>query len=303
VQFNLLSPRRSISLIWIITPLIAVSVVSAGGIKIAWDPVPGASGYTLHYGRSASNLSSSVNVGNSSQFTLTGLADCVDWHFGVNAYNSTNSGPISALVVDWPRPRIDAVTPGQLRQGDQQTLNVRGVNFRPSAQLTTSSAAVALQNVARLDCENLQTSSAIGPLGAGDRPAPIGPVELVVTNPNGIRNSAPGILDVLINRRRFDMERGTPETEDRLNGADLSRLTATWGGCDHPQSPQCSSGDQALYQPDHDLNGDGWIDGEDLAYIVTSRWGRCWSNATGDYTAQPTLDPNVGFICTAAQPG
>lgn len=283
--------------------LITVTVVSAGGVKIAWDPVPGASGYTLHYGRSASNLSSSINVGNSTQFSLTGLADCVDWHFGVNAYNASGPGPISALVVDWPRPRVDTVAPGQLRQGDQATVEVRGVNFRPSAALTSNSGAVALQNVSRVDCRTLQAAAAIGPLGAGDRAAPVGPAELTVTNPNGIRNAIPETLNILIDHRRFDMERSTTETEDRLNGADLSRLTSNWGGCDQPQSAQCNAGDRARYQPDYDLNGDGWIDGEDLAYIVTSRWGRCWSNATGDFTAQPTLDPNAGFICPTVQPG
>ena len=37
------------------------------------------------------------------------------------------------------------------------------------------------------------------------------------------------------------------------------------------------------YDADDDFDGDGWVDGQDLAYIA-SNLGRCWSASTRSWT-------------------
>ena len=44
---------------------------------------------------------------------------------------------------------------------------------------------------------------------------------------------------------------------------------------------------QADYYPDADFNGDGWVDGNDLAYLV-SNLGRCWNGSNWSVSAGPT---------------
>ena len=284
--------------------LLAPAGARAGDVKLAWDAAPGASGYLVHYGPSASNLSSFVDVGNSTQATISGLADCVDWHFGVSAYDGLGrSGPMSALVADWPRPRITSVNPSAARQGTQATLDVVGANFRPTAVLSTENGEISLANVARLDCNRIQAALEVGPAGPGDRPAQVGSFPFRVTNPNGIRNLGGAGFVVRVDPARFDLEQSTLTSQDRLNGAELSRLTANWGGCDHPGITSCSPSDQARYVPDYDFDGDGWIDGNDLSFIIMERWGRCWSTSDRDFTLEPQLDPTLGLVCPSVMPG
>jgi hypothetical protein len=42
----------------------------------------------------------------------------------------------------------------------------------------------------------------------------------------------------------------------------------------------------ALYNPDLDMDGDGWVDGEDLSYLA-SNFGECWSGTDWSAAACP----------------
>ena len=73
------------------------------------------------------------------------------------------------------------------------------------------------------------------------------------------------------------MNRSDDVTRNRLDGKDTVWMARAFG---------VQEGD-ALYQPDFDLDGDGWVDGEDLAYLA-SNLGGCWNGTDWSVAACPT---------------
>ncbi len=73
-----------------------------------------------------------------------------------------------------------------------------------------------------------------------------------------------------------DINSSDSSTRDRVDGKDL-----VW----FAQAHATSQGD-ARYNPDADLDGDGWVDGQDLVYIAT-RFGLCWSGLSWNAGACP----------------
>lgn len=275
----------------------------AGELRIAWDAVPGAAGYYVDYGRDSSNLNQRYDAGNQTQATIPGLTDCSNWHFAVSAYDTQRQAAQSSdQIYSWPRPEIATPSSILTRQGDVFTLDLTGANFRDVVELTIDNPNVALQNVVRFDCHRMQAAVAVGPAGPGDRPAEIGIFRLRAINPGGIQNRLGGFFTIDIDPARFDLDRSTQATMDRIDGSDLSLLAFNWGGCDDPALTTCDHGDAARYLPDLDLDGNGWIDGEDLSYIAMQRWGRCWSPQTGDWTDGPIVHPSLGLICPTVAP-
>jgi hypothetical protein len=71
---------------------------------------------------------------------------------------------------------------------------------------------------------------------------------------------------VTINPARFDVNRTDDVTRGRIDGKDTVFLSRGFG----------LSESDPNYDGDDDFDGDGWVDGQDLAYIA-SNLGRCWS--------------------------
>ncbi len=82
--------------------LVLAAPVGAKSITLRWDPSPSAvSGYKIYYqsgsaqlpynGRGADQGESPVDVGNNTEFTLTGLADEQDHYFTVSAYDAVGN--------------------------------------------------------------------------------------------------------------------------------------------------------------------------------------------------------------------
>jgi hypothetical protein len=255
----------------------AVCPAHAGVIMLSWDPVAGATGYRVYYGNQAGQYPQSVDAGNTTSATLTGLTDCVDWHLAVKAYNAAGESPsFSNEVVGWPRPEVGTPAPAAQIQGSQFTLEVTGSNFQPGATVEIDNPNVFLDAVAVLACDRIQIAATIEPTARGVRPAQVGRYTLSVVNPDTVYGARSQGFEVQINPQRFDLDDRAGPSQDRLDGRDtiwVSRLFASREG-------------DPNYQPDSDFDGDGWVDGNDLAYIV-SNLGRCWDGTQWNVAACP----------------
>ena len=118
----------------------------------------------------------------------------------------------------------------------------------------------------------LQALVTVEPTADGFRAMEVGTHELVVRNADGVVGSSS--YEVLFDDTRLDINRSSEDTVDRVDGKDLVWLAYAHGA---------SEGDNR-FNADADLNGDGYIDGEDLAYLATS-FGTCWNGA--DWLACP----------------
>ena len=76
----------------VLCPL-APAVSSAAQVTLAWDPntEPDLAGYKLHYGFSSGSYQFSVDVGNQTSYTLSGLLEGQIYYFAATAYNFSQS--------------------------------------------------------------------------------------------------------------------------------------------------------------------------------------------------------------------
>ncbi len=246
----------------------AVSATRAGSIGLAWNAVPGAAGYRVYYGNASGHYTASKDVGAVTSTSLGGLSDCSDWYVAVKAYNAAGeSAAYSEEVRGWPRPSVTAPQPAGAMQGAQISMQVFGANFKPGARFTIDNPRVRLQSAFVIDCNRIDVAATIDPDGPGNRPAQAGNFTLSIDNPEGTFGQRVDGFEVEVNPSRFDVNQSTESTRGRLDGADtvwLARLFSSHDGVD------------ALYDPDFDFDGDGWIDGADLTLLATN-FGSCWS--------------------------
>ena len=262
--------------------------IFAGTMNVAWDPVPGASGYNLYYGTSPSNYSNVVDVGNTTQTTLT-INDCADYYVSAKAYSAFGeSTQFSNEVSGWARPVINTGGTVNATQGDQFTYNISGANFQSGAQVVIDTASiptdqngtplVRVANPAILGCNQAQALITVDPLGAGARAMEIGTFsfDVQVVNPDGIYGTRSTNLVVGFDPYRSDMNRSDAMTTDRVDGKDLAWLAYAHG---------VGEGDPR-WNPDADLSGDGFVDGQDLALLAVG-FGQCWNGSNWSALACP----------------
>ncbi|MDQ0089505.1 hypothetical protein J2T12_002917 [Paenibacillus anaericanus] len=72
--------------------------VSDGSILLNWPSVSGATGYTLKYGTSSNKYSRTIQVGNTTNYTVTGLAAGTTYYFTAEAYDSYGESSLSDEV-------------------------------------------------------------------------------------------------------------------------------------------------------------------------------------------------------------
>jgi hypothetical protein len=240
---------------------------SAGRIGLSWEASPGASGYRVYYGPASGNYTTIQNVGNTTTATLTGLPDCETVYFAVKAYNAAGDSGYSNEVASWSRPAIAQVAPQAAQQGTQFTLVLSGGSFRAGATIEIDNPHVFL-GPPSISCTEIRLAATVEPTAENMRAAQVGSFRITVTNPEGLAGTRTQAFEVLINPSRFDVNRSDEGTAGRIDGKDTVWLARHFG----------SQEGGSLYDPDYDFNGDGWIDGAELAYLGGS-FGGCWNGA------------------------
>ncbi|MFN8008609.1 MAG: dockerin type I domain-containing protein [Terriglobia bacterium] len=69
------------------------SSILAQNVTLSWNPntESNLAGYKIYFGTSSANLSSSINVGNVTTYTVTGLTFGTTYYFAATAYNASGS--------------------------------------------------------------------------------------------------------------------------------------------------------------------------------------------------------------------
>src|SRR5881296_1937266 len=97
---------------------LAPALSSAAQVTLAWDANtdPDLAGYKLYYGLSSGSYQSSVDVGNVTSYTLSGLLDGRIYYFAATAYNlsvaeSGFSNEVSKAIADVTSPIVSITAP------------------------------------------------------------------------------------------------------------------------------------------------------------------------------------------------
>jgi len=245
----------------------------AGTIAVNWDAVTGASGYRVYYGTSTGQYGASITSASTSA-TISGLQDCTQYFVAVKAYNAAGeSAQFSNELSGWSRPSVVTVTPGNAMQGDQIVMDITGTNFQSGAVADLVNPNVILTSITVLSCTHMQLIASVEPTAANIRPAEIGLQDVLVSNPDATFGTKAQAFEVLINPYRFDINRSDAATTNRVDGKDTIWISRHFGVDESDPN----------YDPDHDFDGNGWVDGSDLSYIA-SNLGKCWSAGSKSWT-------------------
>lgn len=251
---------------------LAALTASAGTVSLSWNSASNADGYRVYYGTAPGNYAFAYDAGSRTQATIGGLQDCREWYFAVKAYNNSGeSQAFSGEVSGWPRPTISQ--PVVRRQGDQFTMTIRGSNFQSGASVSTDNPRVLLGAPVVTGCDTIELVATIEPTAPGVRAAEVGSWLLEIVNPDSVFGDLSNGIQVLINPARFDLYSEQGPSQGRVDARDTIALSRPFGARDG----------ESLYDPDADLNGDGWIDGQDLAFLATNL-GSCWSSSAADWS-------------------
>jgi hypothetical protein len=269
--------------------MLLASPAFSGTISLRWDPVPGAVGYNVYYGTCQGNYNQVVDVGWTTQKTLD-VPDCSTYFLAVKAYDGSRheSGSFSNEVAGMPRPTLTTNTPVSAQQGQQFTLRVVGANFDPGAELILDTNAlprdlagdplVRFESARVLSCRQIELFVTVESMQRGFRAAQVGTYSIgyEVRNPDSVFGAASGSLQISFNPARADINRSDESTRDRVDGKDLTWLAYAFD----------SDEGQQRYNPDADLDGDGEVDGDDLAQLAAD-FGSCWTGSGWSAVACP----------------
>ena len=255
---------------------VAVTPSFAGEIQLAWDAVAGATGYRVYYGTSSGSYTQTL-TSSTTTATIANLSDCQTWYVAVKAFNAAGeSADFSNEVSGWPRPAVSSATPNSVQQGQQVVVNIAGGNFQSGATVEIDNPRVTLTSVRVMACNQIQLLATVEPTAPNASPARIGNFAVSVINPDTVFGARSGAFQVAINQARFDINQSDGTTQGRIDGKDTVWLARLFG----------SQEGTPTFDPDSDFDGDGWVDGNDLAYIA-SNLGRCWSGTTWSTASCP----------------
>ena len=264
--------------------------VSAGTIKLAWDPVPDTdlSGYHVYYGTISGAYTGSVSVGKQTTAVLSNLQDCQVYYIAVKAVDSNNnesaaysneisgmSAPIPASISGAPGLCVGGDKSGQAcssssdcavpspgtsgtcsdaagKQGAANlSLVVAGINFDTRAR-PDFGPDITVNSYSTPSCTQLLANITIDG-SARVNSAPALPRLLSVVNQGGPLGQKSGIFTVLFDEHRADIDH---------SGKVMARDLLIWS-----DAFGTAAGDPG-YNIDADLNGDGVVDGADLTLLA-----------------------------------
>src|SRR5262245_60634440 len=232
------------------------SAVSAGTIKLAWDPVgdPDLSGYKVYYGTSSGVYTNSTPTGTQTAVSITNLQDCRVYYLAVKAVdaNGNESMTFSNEISGMSAPAPNTVTPNAVNQAtNAQQVTISGTNFDTQAR-PDFGPDILVNSYSTSSCTQMTANITITE-AATVNVAPGPPRLLTIINNGGPRGSKNGPFSVTFNERRSDID-----SSGRVGGRDLLCLQNAFGS---------SSGDPN-YNIDVDLNGDGKVDGLDVSLLA-----------------------------------
>lgn len=145
------SRRVKISVLrWLICTamLMALPVLQAASVTLTWSPSidPTVVGYKIYYGVASGVYTNSVDVGNVTNYTITGLADDTTYYFAATSYDSngvesdfSNEIAVKTASSGTNQPASIAPPPAQnVSDTGQFTFNVSGVsNYMYAVQVST----------------------------------------------------------------------------------------------------------------------------------------------------------------------
>ncbi|PYQ09539.1 MAG: hypothetical protein DMH00_12910 [Acidobacteria bacterium] len=254
-----MGPRALRWIFWAGATLLLIlipSAVSAGSIKLVWDPVadPDLAGYKVYYGTTSGIYTNATTVGTQNNAKLNNLQDCQVYFIAVKAVdaNGNESVAFSNELSGMAAPSNSSVTPKSGKQATNSlNVTITGSNFDTQAR-PDFGPDVVVNSFSTSSCHNMTANITIAEAARVNSP-PALPRLLSVTNPGGASGSASGVFEVTFNERRADIDKS-----GRVGGRDLLYWQNAFGS---------TSGD-LNYNVDADMNGDGIVDGADLTLLA-----------------------------------
>jgi fibronectin type III domain protein/dockerin type I repeat protein len=227
---------------------------AATTIQLSWSPNTESdlSGYRLRYGTSSGTYTQTIEVGKVTSYSIAGLDSNLTYYFVLHAYDTSgnvslpsNEASGKPKVVAGAAPTVSsalevASNSLYILQSGQHSIRVTGTNFQ-------SGAVVSLGTGVTCGATSLSGSSQLTLTVNVDAAAALGPRTLTVTNPDtgsGSKSSA------LLLAKTVDVSR-----DCLVDGSDLNAIGRAW----------ITSSGSAGYNAAADLDGDGTIDGDDVA--------------------------------------
>jgi PKD domain/Purple acid Phosphatase, N-terminal domain/Fibronectin type III domain len=184
---------------WTVRLLLALAIggagfAEAGTISVAWDALshPNLVGYRVFYGTTSGTYSQTVDVGLTTQATLTGLTDCTTYYVAVKgrASDGSLSPTYSSELSGWSRPTVTASNPTSIARGSTGSVTLTGTNFRTGATAFLSDASIVVNSVTVNSCTQAVVNLTV-PATSG-----LGAKNVSVRNTDQTTGTGTGILTV-----------------------------------------------------------------------------------------------------------